>query len=314
MNYNEKGNLLEEVVESIERFILEEDSSIKDHNLTIERRKRIRVDEVLHEYDLFIKIDMGNSYESTFVFECKNWEDNVNKNEIIVFSEKINAVNATKGFFIAKSFTKDAIAQAAKNQRIKLVIALESNNVFPLFIAENGFEILKWDINVAMLSEEKKYFQRFDKSLPVSLNGKVIALNTFINENLNDYINSKYAGVPQKNEFQIIDISKENVRPTEVGTYTFKDKIEIDLTGHELYSGQTKIYGIGLISKITFSLIPPKILWHFNIESRGRVGYYEYPFSGGAIRFKLTGKESGKTAVLERVQGSNSQNLSFVLR
>lgn len=314
MNNNEKGNLLEDIVESIERFILEENPSIKENNLTIERRKRIRLDEVLHEYDLFVKIDIGSSYDSIYVFECKNWEASIDKNEIVIFSEKVNVINAAKGFFIAKSFSKDAIAQAAKNQRIELVIASEANNVFPLLIVENGFEILSWDTNIAMLSEKKQYLQSFDQSLPVSLDGKFIDLNTFIIERLNDYVNSKYAGVPHKNKFQFIDLSKENIRPTEIGTYNFRDKFEIDLSGHELYSGQTKIYGIGIISRITFSFVPPKILWHFNIESRGRVGYYEYPFSGGAIRFKLTGIENGKTAILERLHGDNSQKLSFVLR
>lgn len=314
MNNNDKGNLLEDVVESIERFLLAEDPSIKDNNLSIERKKRIRTNGVLHEYDLFIKIDMSNDYESVYIFECKNWEANVDKNQIVVFSEKINAVNATRGFFIATSFTKDAIAQAALNQRIKLVIASESNNAFPLFTVKNGFEMLQWDLNITMLSEKKKNLESFDPSLPVSLDGKVIDLSRFINETLNNYIVSKYTGVAQESKIKLIDWSKNNIRPTSVGTYTFTDTIEIDLTGHELYSAQTKIYGIGIISKITFSFVPPKMLWHFNIENRGRVGYYEYPFSRDTVTFKLTGKESGNAVILlETIQGYDNPNVSFFL-
>src|SRR5262249_11349566 len=54
-----------------------------------------------------------------------NWENKVSKNEIIVFSEKIDAANAQRGFFVAKAFTKDAIAQAALDARMVLLEAAE---------------------------------------------------------------------------------------------------------------------------------------------------------------------------------------------
>jgi hypothetical protein len=47
------------------------------------------------------------------------------KNEIIVLSEKIDAAGATKGFLVAKSFTKDAHAQAAKDTRLTLLTVAE---------------------------------------------------------------------------------------------------------------------------------------------------------------------------------------------
>jgi hypothetical protein len=59
------------------------------------------------------------------VFECKNWQDKVGKNDIIVFSEKVKATNAQRGFFVAKSFTKDAVAQAEKDPRLELLTAAE---------------------------------------------------------------------------------------------------------------------------------------------------------------------------------------------
>ncbi len=70
---------------------------------------------------MWVTVDIGRGYDSIFIFECKNWEDKVSKNEIIVFSEKINVAKAQKDFFVAKSFTKDAIAQAVKDHRIQLL-------------------------------------------------------------------------------------------------------------------------------------------------------------------------------------------------
>ena len=73
-------------------------------------------------------IDVGGGYNSFFIFECKNWQEAVGKNEIIVFSEKADAVQAQGGFFVAKSFTADAQAQAKKNPRITLLIAKEHDH------------------------------------------------------------------------------------------------------------------------------------------------------------------------------------------
>jgi hypothetical protein len=78
---------------------------------------------VKHEIDLWVSVAIAKGYNSIFIFECKNWEDKVSKNEIIVFSEKIDVTNAQKGFFVAKSFTKDAVAQAAKDARRQLLTA-----------------------------------------------------------------------------------------------------------------------------------------------------------------------------------------------
>src|SRR5689334_20905416 len=63
-------------------------------------------------------VGVAKGYTVTFIFECKNWEDAVGKNEIIIFSEKIDAVSAQRGYFVAKSFTRDAEAQALKDPRM----------------------------------------------------------------------------------------------------------------------------------------------------------------------------------------------------
>lgn len=80
---------------------------------------------VHHEIDIFVTIDLGNDYKSIFIFECKNWQEPVGKNEVIVFSEKIDACQAQRGFLISKSFTKDARFQAEKDPRVSLATAAE---------------------------------------------------------------------------------------------------------------------------------------------------------------------------------------------
>lgn len=121
----EKGNALEAVVRAIETTILHTSPALKEKTFSIESKKRIVVGGVTHEIDIYVEVDLGKGYRSIFVFECKNWEDAVGKNEIIVLSEKINALQAQTGFLVAKSYTRDAKAQASKDARMTLLIAKE---------------------------------------------------------------------------------------------------------------------------------------------------------------------------------------------
>lgn len=123
MGSDVKGRELEDAVHAIEKVILQSSPAMHDKAFTIEARKLIGVENVHHEIDIFVTVEVAKGYASIFIFECKNWEEAVGKNELIVFSEKINVTSAQRGFFVAKSFTKDAVAQAQKDPRITLLTA-----------------------------------------------------------------------------------------------------------------------------------------------------------------------------------------------
>jgi hypothetical protein len=114
----DKGNALEVAVASIERLILDTSPHLIERPFLFESKKIINAGGVHHEIDIFVTIDLGGGYKSVYIFECKNWEASVGKNEIIVFAEKIDVTQAQHGYFVAKSFTKDAEAQATSNPRI----------------------------------------------------------------------------------------------------------------------------------------------------------------------------------------------------
>lgn len=117
----EKGDALEVAVGAIEELILR-NSSVRP---VFERKKIINVGGVHHEIDLYVTIDAGAGYTSVFIFECKNWEKPVGKNEILIFSKKIIDARATKGFMVTKDFTTDATAAANQDPRIILMLARE---------------------------------------------------------------------------------------------------------------------------------------------------------------------------------------------
>jgi len=122
-----KGDTLETVIEILETALLKECPSYSDKTFRMEPKKIIVSDGVHHEIDLWVAVDIGNGYESTFIFESKNWKKKIGKNHIIDFSEKIKVAPAQIGFFVARAFTRDAIAQAKKDPRIRLVRVEESS-------------------------------------------------------------------------------------------------------------------------------------------------------------------------------------------
>src|SRR6266478_7122426 len=120
----DKGDALENAVAAIEEVILQSSVGMGRKPI-VEKKKIIIVNEVRHEIDVYVTADLAPGYKPIFIFECKNWKEAVGKNEIIIFSEKIDAPRATSGCFVAKSFTSDAVNQAKQDPRITLLLASE---------------------------------------------------------------------------------------------------------------------------------------------------------------------------------------------
>ncbi len=113
----EKGRHLERAVRLIQQALLEADPKLKGVSFSIEPNKTVTVSGVRHEIDVLVRTLSGSPYESTSIFECKDWREPVGKNEVIILSEKVNAMQATRGFLVARSISKDAEAQMKLDKR-----------------------------------------------------------------------------------------------------------------------------------------------------------------------------------------------------
>ena len=120
----DKGDALENAVAAIEEVILRSSAGMGRKPI-IEKKKIITVKEVRHELDVYVPANLAPGYQPVSIFECKNWKEAVGKNEIIIFSEKIDAARATSGCFVARSYTSDAVSQAKQDPRITLLLAAE---------------------------------------------------------------------------------------------------------------------------------------------------------------------------------------------
>lgn len=190
-NSLDKGNKLEDAAESIYRLILATNPGFANVSFKFDRKKIIKVKGVRREIDLYVEVDPGHDMESIFIFECKNREEPVSANDIVIFSRKILDTNATKGFFIAKSYTKDALAEAENDSRMIILNADDANvdlTVFPIIHSlfrdkserQVSLKMVERGIVSANVGITKSPDEKDPRNLTVTHLGKEISLRDFI--------------------------------------------------------------------------------------------------------------------------------------
>jgi hypothetical protein len=272
---SQKGYSLEEAVSLIEQTILHNNPATKDAVVTIEPRKIVQADGVRYEIDLYIIIDFGNNYKSAFIFECKNWERAVGKNSIIVFSEKINAVHAQKGFFVARSFSKDALERAKREGRMELLTASDMLDALPLFV--DGFHyvqdnILHADIHFNILANDPNKVGRFDlaKDSKVQFREETHLLSEF-NERVQRMVENEH-------------MNHEPTGTYKEGSYHYDITKTLKFDPNELFVGGYECRELTARVQWDTQIIRPKIVSQFDIQSRGQVISFESEqISGGSI-------------------------------
>jgi|SRR5277367_2049081 len=258
---SEKGNALEAAVASIERYILDTSPGLKERPFLIESNKIVTVDGVRHEIDIFVTIDLGDGYKSVFIFECKNWRESVGKNELIIFAEKITVTQAQRGFFVAKSFTKDAEAQAATNPRISILIASEHDpTTAPLPFGFHGAIMTPVNFGATFYvrgADHSKFVPvNFDTAV-AKLRGDVIDLRTYVGQwaekaTSEEVLSFRSERVPEGTYERTADGPREFV----AGEFTLNDR---DIERGELHV------------RYNVTVVRPAVVSYFEVESRGRV-------------------------------------------
>lgn len=258
----EKGDLLEEAVRSIEDTILRSAPGFAEGTFKIHSKRIIQSAGVRHEVDLFVTAALPSGYEATFIFECKNWQAKVGKNEIIVFSEKVSAVGAQRGFFVARSFTKDARAQATKDQRIKLILA---SHVLPVVtipfpqIVQTHIGKTSAHVQFCFVSPSKETLDtepRLDEQIL-----RVGAEVTLARE----YINRWITNVRHE------QVSKMPLSDTPDGDYTIEFYGQLRFAEGEAALDDEALQHIALQGTAEVTVLRAAVLSIFEIESRGRL-------------------------------------------
>jgi hypothetical protein len=268
MTSDDKGRALERAVHALERAILRDSPGFSERTFRVEPRKILLRDGVRHEIDLYVSIDITPAHSVVYVFECKNWAVPVGKNEIIIFSEKIAAADAQRGFFIARAFTKDAEAQAAKDTRIELLIANEPELEDIQGTVGNWAQIM---INPCAI----RNVEFFEKTL-----GQRVGIPTKIDPStallcidgqpkpLIDWIKELGESAFQR------AVIREDTSATTNGRYPAKFQVDFGFQDTNVMLNGARYIYVHLEGEGSFDVMRPQILSSFDVEKRGRFVHF----------------------------------------
>jgi hypothetical protein len=253
---NEKGDALEAAVHAIEALILR-NSPIPP---VFERRKIIEIDGVHHEIDLFVTLDVGASYKSIFIFECKNWAKPVGKNEVIIFSSKISDSGASKGFIVAREFTADAEAAVARDPRIIRMLAREfdpNTNIAPIVFYARFPEMTSLSVSFKPFGTIDSPQTRSFEDTEAKYKGERV--------NLKDRIVQWSLEACDADLMQFFDLQvPEGIYPR--GPVEHVKPFARD----ELFLDNLEIQHVKLEVGYQVEVVKNKIEWDYEVESRGR--------------------------------------------
>jgi Restriction endonuclease len=257
---SEKGNALEQAVAAVEANILRTAPGLAQETFRIDNKKIINVDGVHHEIDIFVTVEHGKGYDSAFIFECKNWQESVGKNEIIVFSEKISAARAQRGFFVAKSFTKDARLQASKDPRMELLVVAEHDPAIPVPFGFHTIVTVRDSIHVEFATKGSSGTQAF----PIDVSTALAKL-TDIDMSLSDCV------LAWADECMNENVNKFPTHKLSPGIYERTGECNRTFDPGKFFINGEEIQRCALSVRFHVHVFHPAILSYFEVQSRGRV-------------------------------------------
>lgn len=257
---DEKGHALEIAVHAIESVILESSPTLRGQPFQIERRKKVTVHGVRHEIDIFASIGAAKGYDSTFIFECKNWKASVGKNEIINFSKKIDDTVAQRGYFVARQFSKYALAQAARDPRITILYATEHD---PTNVPPEGFYIIEL-ATVKCSTTFRVTGTSGTKLHAIQVEGKLVRLrgNDVL---LTDYLNSWI------NELSAERMLRFDTGDLPEGVHHLAGEDERSFGAGELFIDDREIEQVRLQAEFGVEIIRPAVISDYEVSGRGRL-------------------------------------------
>jgi len=271
-----KGSALERAVRVLEETILRSSPNISEQTYKIEANKILVLNGVRNEIDIFVSLDLADGYKSIFIFECKNWKPKVSKNEIIIFAKKIEDTQAQRVFFIGKSFTADALAQAAQFPKLELMRATEHDaaltptpfnlQVFVEDSATASIELDQPETNSDLIG-----WKPIDiATATVIVKGMEMPISAYCSEWAND-LKSRTSFVQRDNADGEYERSVSEKRKFSQGEFQYEGRDASSATLQLVIKGR---------------VVRPGVISHFEIATRGRViRLAPIPFKSGSLEF-----------------------------
>jgi hypothetical protein len=282
MDARKKGTDLERAIALIEKTILDAVPTLSDKSYKIYSPRIITVDGVKHEIDIWVEFDIGGGYKSIFIFEAKNWRKNIGKNHLIIFSKKIEAAQAQRGFFVAKSLTKYALAAAKLDPRITVIKVKQEfiNSDVISRLHHIVTDMSKTVTNVefvpkTIVPESESNVTAIDIQNPDTLlNGTPISSTEYISRQINAIVDDHTKHLAT------------NTLPD--GTYPYDIEKEIVVAPDHLVVNGLEIGRIKFRIRYYVDVVRPAIVSKYEVETRGRIYTFDAVKVGDAGATQLT--------------------------
>jgi hypothetical protein len=258
---HQKGKSLEMAVHALESAILRRSPGYNEKTFHIAGRKIISMAGVHHEIDIWVNVEIGDGYSATFIFECKNQKAKVGKNDIVAFAEKIKAAQAQTGFFVAKSFTRDAKAQASVEPRIQLLCVRQ------LPIDEVPLPIQCFHAIVVESREIKccvEHGSEYGTATIVDLStasftieGETLDLSAYLNEWSNEEISKR------QDRFRSESVAE--------GVYPLAFEASRVFSDRDVMMNHERVAQMTLSGAVQVRVVRGTIVSRFEVETRGRI-------------------------------------------
>lgn len=281
----EKGNSLETAVRAIELAILRRVPGYNEKTFRIEGKKIIRASRVRHEIDVWVDVEVNDGHTETFIFECRNRKSKASKNDIIVFAEKIKVTHAQTGVFVAKDFTRDALAQAELEPRIELLRVRElGSDEVPMRV--QAFHGLWTEVSEQQCCIVHGHALGTTTTVDLAsaafiVDGEVRDLGAYLREWIAEEVNKGREQVVQS--AYAITVEQNAVRGLIVkeGIYPVVFEASRVFSGSEVKMNDERVEQMTVSGKANVHVVPGVIVSKFDVATRGRVIRCLVEFSSG---------------------------------
>lgn len=249
----------------IQRAILDTEPSLRGTQFTIETNQHFTINGVRHEVDVLVKTLPASPYESVWIFECKNWKRTVGKNEPIVLAEKVKALRANRGFFVARRISKHAKAQLDQDKRLGFIPCtddfLSPLNRLELVHTVREPQTIEVRLKERGLPVAEQPAALYWKGEPCLLNNAAVNFTAFLRQQADEVLlRSKWVEAEQQ--------------PHE-GEMPGERSVLLKFEEGELKLGCIDVEWIALLVRFTTRVRIQRLLSSFELQGQGRVFSFE---------------------------------------
>ncbi len=254
-----RGHELEKAVKFIQETILKSDPKLQGTRFSVEMNKIINVSGVHHEIDVLVKTLPDSPFESTWIFECKDWQKPVGKNEVIILATKVDAIRANRGFLVARRFTKDAEAQIVQDARLSLIPCTnELSNRMDMRLIYTTVDPLPMKISIKErgVSERPNPKELDWEKLKCRMNGELLDFRSYIGTQIDQIVEADQ----RENSAQYISES----------THFRNRGVKIDYQDGELVIDKMDVEYLIIPVQFWVTVSSRKLISKFELKDRGR--------------------------------------------